>query len=188
MLRRIFFILLIVTITWQEGSNASLAIANKTPYFVYIGSTTNLVPSGSSEIANYSVSIQQSLYFLSQNAASHEKAQEDCRVQFGKQSSLVSIETLEELGNITKFIQESGNNGTLFWTSGAYKVDTDRQEFQWGTGVWLNPSGPPWDNNHPDSHTLLSRVALHTVGSLKLRTYFNTVSHRYLCEVLVKLN
>ena len=35
----------------------------------------------------------------------------------------------------------------------------------------------------PDTRTQLTRISANTVGSLKLRTQFNTVSNRYICEL-----
>lgn len=105
----------------------------------------------------------------------------DCVNIFGPDGSLVNIETKEELGNITKILQESGDSGTLYWTSGRFNID-DRV-FEWGNQVRLSPS-LAWSPNHPNSQVSVTRVALYTVGSPKLRTQFNTVSSRYICEVI----
>ncbi|CAL8071049.1 unnamed protein product [Orchesella dallaii] len=144
---------------------------------VFIGSSKNLVGGAKGK---GSATIQESLYFLSQNAAGQEMANMDCVNIFGPGGGLVNIETAEELGNITALLRESGDSGTLYWTSGRFNID-DRV-FEWGNGVDLEASAP-WSANHPNSQVSVTRVALYTVGSPKLRTQFNTVSSRYLCEV-----
>ncbi|CAL8071043.1 unnamed protein product [Orchesella dallaii] len=146
--------------------------------FVYIGSSKNLV--GGGEKGKGSATFQESMYFLTQNAAGQEMANMDCVNHFGTDNGLVSIETVEELGNVTKFLRESGDSGTVYWTSGRFNVD-DRV-FEWGNGVRLSPSAP-WRANHPDTQLSVTRVALYTVGSPKLQTQFNTVSSRYMCEI-----
>ncbi|CAL8085645.1 unnamed protein product [Orchesella dallaii] len=149
---------------------------------LFIGSSKNLV--FEDEIvrarSNIAPTTEGSLYFRSQNAASYELANSDCVSQLGPNSALVSIETQEELANITKILQESGDSSSVYWTSGRY--DINDASFEWQNGIGLGPF-IPWDANHPNSNTGLSRVALRNVGSIKFETHFNTVSHRYICEL-----
>ncbi|CAL8071055.1 unnamed protein product [Orchesella dallaii] len=156
-----------------EENTIESQIANR---FVFIGSAKNLVSTGGKGSATF----EESMYFLSQNAAGQEMANMDCVNIFGPEGGLVNIETVEELGNITSFLRESGDSGTLYWTSGRFNIDD--QVFEWGNGVRLSPSAP-WSANHPNSQVSVTRVALYTVGSPKLRTQFNTVSSRYMCEL-----
>ncbi|ODM98848.1 Vitrin [Orchesella cincta] len=180
MIRTILFALLVVaSVTYGAvvpvgESNIESKSANR---FTFIGSSKNLI---SKAKGKSSATYQESLYFLSQNAAGQEMANMDCVNIFGPDGSLVSIETQEEHGNITQFLRASGDSGTLYWTSGRFNID-DRV-FEWGNGVQLSPSAP-WSANHPNSQLSVTRVALYTVGSPKLRTQFNTVSSRYICEV-----
>ncbi len=52
----------------------------------------------------------------------------------------------------------------------------------WESDVEIGPWAP-WDQGYPNTKTQLTRVFARTVGNLKLRTQFNTVSTRYICEM-----
>ncbi|CAL8068232.1 unnamed protein product [Orchesella dallaii] len=151
---------------------------------IYIGSTKNrpLTQAGQKHgIASASVITRESHYFKSQIAAAYEKARDDCKYQLGDDGSLLSIETQGEFANVTEFILSSGDSGSVYWTSGKYNVQN--RAFEWENGVRLNPSGP-WDVREPKTQTLRTRVALRIRDVPKYATYFNTVSQRYICELV----
>ncbi|ODM91664.1 Vitrin [Orchesella cincta] len=108
------------------------------------------------------------------------KCKQGLRRRFGADGSLVSIETQEEHGNITEFLRATGDSGTLYWTSGKFNIEEN--VFEWGNGVQFSPTAP-WSPGHPNSQLSLTGVTLYTVGSPRLRTQFNTVSSRYICEI-----
>lgn len=112
--------------------------------------------------------------------AAYTTAQSDCRAFLGDDATLLYIETQEELANVTKFIRENDDTGSSYWVGGRY--DPDRDTFVWENDVEVGPWAP-WDQGHPNTKTQVTRVFARTVGSLKLRTQFNTVTTRYICEM-----
>jgi len=123
---------------------------------------------------------QTSFYFLSQNAAAFQTAENDCKAYLNENATLLYIETQEELANVTTFLQSSDDTGATYWVGG--KFNTEKQVFEWLNGAELGPWAS-WDKGMPDTKTQLTRISANTVGSLKLRTQFNTVSNRYICEL-----
>ncbi len=62
------------------------------------------------------------------------------------------------------------------------KYSPDDGKFVWNSGADVGPWAP-WDQGHPNSRLPVTRVSAYTTGGLKLRTQFQTVSNRYICEL-----
>lgn len=120
------------------------------------------------------------MYNVCSTQAAYTTAARDCYENLGEDATLLYIETQEELGNVTKFIRDSDDTGSTYWVGGKY--DTAKKTFVWENGAEIGPWAP-WDQGHPDTQTQLTRVYARTVGDIKLRTQFNTVSSRYICEL-----
>lgn len=90
------------------------------------------------------------------------------------------IETAEELAAVTKYLQSSDDTGSTYWTGGKY--DPASSTFIWDNGVQVG-SFAPWQQGHPDTQLPVTRIAAYVAGGVKLRTQFQTVSNRYICEL-----
>lgn len=105
----------------------------------------------------------------------------DCKAYLGANATLLYIDTAEELAAVVSFLDGSDDTGSSYWTGGRY--DPETAAFVWDSGVKVG-TFVPWDQGHPDTSVPVTRVSAYTAaGSLKLRTEFQTVSNRYICEL-----
>lgn len=113
--------------------------------------------------------------------AGFSTADNDCKAYLGEEATLLYIETQEELGNVTRFLQSSDDTGATYWVGGKYSPD--KGKFVWNSGAEIGPWAP-WDQGHPDTQVPVTRVSAYTAAhAFKLRTEFQTVSNRYICEL-----
>lgn len=63
---------------------------------------------------------------------------------------------------------------------GSYNPTED--SFQWGNNKTMG-SWVPWDQSYPDSRFPVTKVLGYNVNGVKLRTQFQTIPTRYICEV-----
>ncbi|KAJ6643587.1 Vitrin [Pseudolycoriella hygida] len=110
-------------------------------------------------------------------------AQQSCRILFGNNSTLVSVESVDEW-DFLKIKLESFGIGATYWTSGMY--DAGSRIWRWSSNDSPLMTNPPWDNGHPAAFpTGIHRILLsHTNRyTASWRTIQNSQPHRYICEM-----
>lgn len=86
---------------------------------------------------------------------------------------------MAEQNEIIDLINGSDDTGSTYWTAGRFEGG----KFVWENGTEIAATAP-WDAGHPNTQTPVTRVLAYTVGGLALRTDFQTVSLRYICELV----
>lgn len=115
------------------------------------------------------------MYFQFQ--AGYADAAKDCEANG---DTLLYMETREEVENVTKWLQDSDDTGSLYWVGGRYDVRSS--DFKWDNGVPLSPTAP-WGAGQPKDRKANTRVATSTVGrEIELKTQASTAATRYICE------
>jgi len=120
---------------------------------------------------------------LGQETVTWSSAQQTCRLRFGNNSNLVSIETPEEW-DFLKIMLEPHGIGATYWTSGMY--DSGSRVWRWSANnIEIISSWAPWASGHPVSNPSgIHRILIsHTNRNLaSWMTVQNTLARRYICE------
>jgi len=116
-------------------------------------------------------------YWESANSAGWAEAKRDC---VANGDTLLYIETIEEVANVTRWLQDTDNTGVLYWTGGKYDVRTE--QFLWDNGDPISPDAP-WGAGQPKDKKPNTRVAITTIGrEIEYKTQPATTTSRYICE------